>query len=178
MERTARERKGKRSGQPTAGAGDQNQAERIRKLEDELKRISEGDYLGWRSADCPPDIVERDLEDIVAFESVGSGPSLFEGLQQHGLDLPAPEKLDDRQITPKVIEVGMALFRLQIMLVGFQHLSPREFYSKLWNETLWEACYVQKRNPAAFTIIDVSHNMSKTEIMEFVKELEKTARVQ
>lgn len=125
----------------------------------------------------PAEIWESNLEDVLAFESVGSGISLFEGLQEHGLDLPQPEKLDDRQSAEKVAEVLYALVALGIFLVGFDDLSPREFYSTLWNDTLWEGCYVEKRNPGALTIIDVSHMMSRSEILQTLEDMQKTASV-
>jgi hypothetical protein len=156
---------------------DQDQAKRIEDLEDHLKGLTGGDAVFWAPPGMPAEIWESSLEDVLAFESVGSGTSLFEGLQEHGLDLPQPEKLDERQSVEKVAEVLHALAALGIFLVGFDHLDTREFYSTLWNETLWEGCYVEKRNPGAMTIIDVSHRMSRSEIMQTLEDMQKTASV-
>ena len=154
-----------------------DQAKRIEELEDRLKRLTDGDAVFWSRPGSPADIRESNLEDVLAFESVGSGTSLFEGLQEHGLDLPQPEKLDERQSAEKVAEVLCALAALRVFLVGFDDLNAREFYSTLWNETLWEGCYVEKQNPGALTIIDVSHRMSRSEILQILEDMRKTASV-
>ncbi len=155
-----------------------DQAKRIEELEGNLRCLTEGAAVFWSPPGTPADIQQSNLEDVLAFESVGSGTSLFEGLQEHGLDLPQPEKLDERQSAGKVVEVLHALAALRIFLVGFDHLNPREFYSTLWNETLWEGCYVEKRHPGAVTIIDVSHRMSRSEVMQILEDMQKSATVQ
>jgi hypothetical protein len=155
----------------------QDQANRIEELEDRLKRLVDGDAVFWSLPGMPAEIRESSLEDVLAFESVGSGTSLFDGLQEHGLDLPQPEKLDERQSAEKVAEVLNALAALGIFLMGFDHLNAREFYSTLWKQTLWEGCYVEKRNPGALTIIDVSHRMLRSEIMQILEDMQKTASV-
>ncbi|MBZ5495756.1 MAG: hypothetical protein LAP85_05090 [Acidobacteriia bacterium] len=78
------------------------------------------------------------MEDILAFESVGSGTSLFEGLQERGLDLPLPEKLDEQQSAEKATEVLHALACLRVYLIGFENMTAREFYSTLWNQNTQE----------------------------------------
>ena len=147
---------------------DPNRAERIRKLEEKLKKRSLGRFLFWKAQDCPADDQETNLEDILAFESIESGVSLFEGLQNNGVELPKPSKLNELQSAKKVMEILHALAGLQIFLVGFDSMSGREIYSTLWHQTLWEGCYVKKRNPGAMTLIDVSHKMSRSEIMGYI----------
>ncbi|HYK90777.1 MAG TPA: hypothetical protein VE398_18535, partial [Acidobacteriota bacterium] len=67
---------------------------------------------------------------------------------------------------------------LGVLLIGFEHLGPREFYSTLWNETLWEGCYVEKRIPGAVTLIDVSHEMSRSDWRRVMEDLKKSQSVQ
>ena len=122
-------------------------ARRIRELEDKLRALG-GGTDSWclpDLPDLPPEVREIDLEDIIAFESIETGTSLFEGLQEHGLDLPHPDKLNEQQCWEKTREVVTALAHLRVFLVGFEDLSPQEFYRTLWQETLWEGCYVEKR---------------------------------
>jgi hypothetical protein len=152
-------------------------AGRAHDLEQELKRLTDGDSVFWTANECPEEVRVSNLQDILAFESVGTGPSLFEGLQEHGLDLPPPEKLDERQSVERIRRILRALARLRIFLVGFEDLDPRQFYAKLWNETLWEGCYVEKRNPGAFTLIDVSHKMSRSDLLGIMEELQKPPSV-
>jgi hypothetical protein len=91
--------------------------------------------------------------------------------------LPAPEKLDDQQCALKAREVLYALARLRIFLFGFDDLTAREFYSTLWSQTLWEGCYVEKRNPGAITLIDVSHKMPRSEMLRYLEELKRAGAV-
>ncbi len=146
---------------------DSKQSERIKKLEEELNNLAGGDAIFRPPPNCPADVWESHLEDILEFESVGSKISLFEGLQLRGLDLPPPEQMDERQSLKKVIEVLYALEDLQIFLIGFQEMTPRDFYSTLYNRTLWEGCYTKKRNPNAITLIDVSHKMPRSELLHY-----------
>jgi hypothetical protein len=163
-------RQGSAGGQP-GGTPDKQAKE----LEDRLKELSDGEFES--SCDLPPEVRNVHLEDILAFESVSTGTSLFQGLEAHGVSLPRPDTLDDPQCAEKAREVLSALARLRVFLVGFDRMSPREFYSTLWNETLWEGCYVEKRLPGAVTLIDVSHSMSRADWRRFTEELKKSQSV-
>lgn len=147
-------------------------SDRITELEDSLKRLADGDFE--MSGNLPPEIRKTHLEDILAFESVSTGTALFQGLEAHGVDLPPPDKMDDRQSVEKITEILGALSKLQVFLVGFEQMAPREFYSTLWNQTLWEGCYVEKRIPGAVTIIDVSHSMSRSDLRQYIEQLTKS----
>jgi hypothetical protein len=161
----------------TANQIDPKQHRRIAKLQEELNAISGGESIFKVSPECPPDLLESGLEDIVAFESVGSGTSLFEGLQMHGMELPRPDRLNEAQSAKKVMEVLSALAELQIFLIGFDNMNPCELYSTLFSQTLWEGCYVKKRHPGALTLIDVSHKMKRSEIQRYLDEMIKTGTV-
>ncbi len=173
-ERLLRERYGFPAEEGRAG---HKPAGRAGKLEEELKRLADGDAVFWTSPSCPVDVWESNLEDVLAFESVGSGTSMFEGLEGHGVTLPRPEDLDERQSAVKSVEVMRALAELRIFLIGFENMNPRELYSRLWHETLWEGCYVEKRNPGAVTIIDVSHELPRSEILKRLEELTKGSTI-
>jgi hypothetical protein len=163
---------------PSTGTGDSDCARHIGDLEEQLKRLSDGEAEFWAAPDCPQETRETDLEDILAFESVENGVSLFEGLQKHGLNLPPPEGVSEESSADKVAEILYHLARLRIFLVGYHEMTAREFYTTLWYQTLWEGCYIEKRNPAAITIIDVSHGLSRPEWKEMLEELKKSTRVQ
>jgi hypothetical protein len=152
---------------------DLEQASRIMKLQDEINDLADGKAMFGVAPDCPADAYESDMEDIRAFEAVDSGISLFIGLQMHGMSLPPPEQLDTIQSTQKVKEVTEALEDLRIFLVGFEGMTACEFYSTLYNQTLWEGCYVRKHNPGAVTVIDISHKMPQSKMMRFLDNLSK-----
>jgi hypothetical protein len=146
-------------------------------LEEELNLLAGGDAFLWTSERCPAPDRETYLEDILAFESVGSKDSLFQGLQERGLCLPPPQTLNEQQSAEKVTEILRALERLRVYLIGFMNMSARECYTVLWNQTLWEGCYVEKRNPEAVTIIDVSHSLAREDMLQFLEELAKSESV-
>lgn len=152
------------------------QFKRIRKLESKLLRMSKGKSSASTAPDCPPELRESHLEDILAFESLSSGPSLFEGLQDRGVDLPDPADLDEWESAEKIVQILEALARIQVFITGLAHLGPREAYAKLYRETLWEGCYVQKKTPGAMTVMDASHRMSGDEISKFFDALSQPQR--
>ncbi len=163
-----------------SGISDKNnreQASRIEKLRNELNDVSEGTAVFKASPDIPADVLESGLEDIIAFESVGLGISLFEGLQQHGMKLPPPDQLNEFRSVRKVMEIFRALEEMRIFLIGFEEMNARELYSKLWHQTLWEGCYVKKRYPGAITLIDVSHKMMQSDIQQYLDNLMKPDRI-
>jgi hypothetical protein len=164
--RERRERRAQAAGQ----GANQDQASRIAFLEEELKNLCEDTASHWPE-EIPPDIKETNLEDVIAFESVGSGPSLFEGLQARGVELPPPDQLDEDQSAQKAHEVLQALARIRVFLIGFDHMSAREFYRTLWHQTLWEGCYIEKRIPGAHTIIDVSHQMPRSVMLKYLEDM-------
>jgi hypothetical protein len=147
---------------------DLGRAKRIKNLEEKLNKLADGKAVFWTPPECPAGIQESNLENILAFESVESGISLFEGLQLHGTKLPPPRKLDELQSQRKVMEILNALAALGIFLIGFDTMSACELYSTLWNQTLWEGCYVKKNLSDGICLIDVSHKMTQSEILEFI----------
>lgn len=153
------------------------QVSRIRKLQEEINELTDEGAMFSVAPGCPSDAYESDLEDIRLFEAVGSGISLFIGLQMHGMDLPQPEKLDEQQSAQKVKEVLEALEDLHIYLAGMEGMTACELYSKLYTYTLWEGCYVKKRNPGAATLIDVSHRIPRSKIMQFLGNLMKGSTI-
>jgi hypothetical protein len=53
-----------------------------------------------------------------------------------GMDLPRPTQLTDVELTAKRWEVIRALLTRNIVPANTDHLSDRELYALLWNETL------------------------------------------
>ncbi|RPI28528.1 MAG: hypothetical protein EHM61_04730 [Acidobacteria bacterium] len=176
MGRKSREKKERREGGFVTK--DQKREARIEEIEQELTRLADGDHESWIAPDYPLADRHAYMEDVLAFESVGSGPSLFEGLEAHGVSLPRPEDLDEDESLDKLREVVLALIDQGVFLIGFEHLSPRDFYSTLWNETLWEGCWVKRRNRKAITFMDVSHQLPRSEVMRYMADFQRLSRVQ
>jgi hypothetical protein len=164
-------------GSDISGQKEREQGSRIEKLRNKLRTLSKEEPIFKASPGVRDDLMETDLEDIIAFESVGSGMSLFEGLQQHGMELPHPDKLNEFLSGRKAMEIFRALEKLRIFLIGFGDMTARELYSMLWHETLWEGCYVKKRLPGAITLIDVSHKLKRSDMQRYLEDLMKGGRV-
>ena len=62
--------------------------------------------------------------------------TLFDVLGQDHVELPRPKKLADRELTAKLWQVVYALLRQSVVLCNTDHLSDRQLYTMLWNETL------------------------------------------
>jgi hypothetical protein len=153
---------------PQSGA---KRAERIAELEDDIQRMCDGNALFGSAPGCPEELRQSHLEDILAFESVESGKSLFLGLQENGVSLPKPELLDEAQSLEKVTEIVGALARVQVFLMGFEDQSAREIYATLWEHTLREGCYLENRPAGVVTVIDVFHTCSQSELSDFLEDL-------
>ena len=74
-------------------------------------------------------------EYVLTYEEAEINTS-FDLLVQGGMALPAPEKLDDMQLTAKLWEVIRGLALLRTFLYNTNHLSDRELYEELWYEEL------------------------------------------
>src|SRR4051812_40527371 len=80
------------------------------------------------SEDDPEDLKEAFLDRMAAYESREPKP-LLDALAESGVILPAPEELDDTQVSAKLWELihGLALFGT--FLHCTDHLSDRELYT-------------------------------------------------
>jgi hypothetical protein len=75
------------------------------------------------------------LETAVTYEE-SSKRALFDVLAELRIELPRPKKMKDRELTAKLWELIHALLGQSIVLCNTDHLSDRELYTLLWNETL------------------------------------------
>jgi len=108
---------------------------RINELEHELQ--DQGMHLSGTSDDCPPEIHEQFLSNILAYESAPiSCP--FDVLVKSGIDLPDPDDLDDAALHDRLWVVIRALAARNIYLYRTDHLSDRELYADLGNDLLRE----------------------------------------
>ena len=71
---------------------------------------------------------------------VEDGPSTtqFQQLSDSGVELPAPDSLDDAQVSATLWDVIHGLARLRTYLAETDHLSDRELYTQLWADVLRE----------------------------------------
>ena len=111
---------------------------RINELREQVNELPGGEGASFTSKDCPPEIEEKFLQNVLDFERMPV-TSNFERLRREGIELPEPASLTDEQVTSKLWEVIEALGRMNTFLSSTNHLSDRRLYEHLWSETLHEA---------------------------------------
>src|SRR4029078_2989060 len=62
----------------------------------------------------------------------------FDRLLKAGIDLPAPAALTEQALSAKLRQVMLCHARLHVFINGTDHLSDRDLYSRLWNDSLRE----------------------------------------
>ena len=108
----------------------------------------------FESEDMSHELREQFWEYVVAYEEAEWITS-FDLLVQSGIKLPAPEELDDSQLTAKLWEVIHGLAMLRMFLYSTDHLSDRELYEELWHEVLREENPVMPINEDSACHIDL-----------------------
>src|SRR4051812_41179935 len=81
---------------------------------------------------CPDDCPEEAWKEISAFDHTPLTTSARE-LKRSGIELPAPETLDDAALTAKLWEVIHGLAARNTTLSSTDHLSDRELYAWLYD---------------------------------------------
>ena len=117
------------------GLDDIDRRIRINELEHELQ--DRGMQMSDASDDCPPEVHEQFLSNILAYENAPIS-CLFDALVKDGVELPDPADLDDAALHEKLWEVIRALAARSVFLDRTDHLSDRELYEDLWNDLLRE----------------------------------------
>jgi len=119
------------------GQDDSERKKRIGELKRQADDLAGGEMTSWKSDDLSPDIEEDFLQGVVAYESA-PWTTHYQQLAEAGVELPAPETMDDEKLTAKLWEVIEALARMRVFLESTNHLSDRELYTELWNDVLRE----------------------------------------
>lgn len=108
---------------------------RINELRAQAEDLGLGE--GYVNPDSPPELEEHFLRQMIDYEKAPLSTD-FQRLQSAGIDLPAPETLDDAAVTAKLWEVIHALAAINTFLHGTDHMSDRGLYEQLWSESLRE----------------------------------------
>lgn len=109
----------------------------IHKLQNEAREIAAGDMLHFESEDLPTEIAEQFWGNVVAFERAPD-TTLLEKMTQAGMEVPAPDELDDLELNLKLGQIIDFLAARQTFLHSTDHLSDRELYLYLRDEALRE----------------------------------------
>lgn len=109
----------------------------IRNLQHRAEEFVEDELSFFESERMSQELREQFMEYVEAYEAAEWTTS-FELLVQGGMELPAPEQLDDSQLSAKLWEVIRGMAMLRMFLYCTDHLSDRELYEELWHQVLRE----------------------------------------
>jgi hypothetical protein len=116
---------------------DIDQKIRINELSEELREVTGHEPVGWTSPDCPPELHEEFLKNMLAYEKAPFTTEL-ERAKRDGCELPEASTLDDAQLSAKLAALIENLGKRRTFLYHTNHLSDRELYVWLRDRGLRE----------------------------------------
>ena len=142
-----------------------DQQRRIEMLRDELKKL--GGNMSTES-DMPADLEEQFLRHVLEYEQA-QPITLIELLKNAGLEMPAPDDLDDGELTTRLWEVIERLASLCAYIFHTNHLSDRELYSYLFSDGLLEEATLFPEDPSYAYMIDLTGSGSEEDNQIYFK---------
>ena len=121
-------------------------AKRIAELKRQAQELAGGKMVEGEMEETPPEVAEGFWQHVVAYEKA-PWTTNFKQLEEAGMELPAPETLNDEQLTKKLWEVIRGLALLRVFLEDTDHLSDRELYTELWSDMLREEVKAMPPDP-------------------------------
>ncbi|MGO8815973.1 MAG: hypothetical protein ACLQVG_15125 [Terriglobia bacterium] len=121
-------------------ANDQSDEEREKRIEELKLRAQElagGEMTTGEFEQQSPEVEEGFWKHVVDYEEA-PWTTHFQQLERAGVSMPAPESLNDQEVTAKLWEVINKMAQMRIFLEDTDHLSDRELYTKLWGDLLRE----------------------------------------
>jgi hypothetical protein len=121
----------------SASRTDDERKARIAEIKETLQRIAGGKMICEESPAMSLERREQFWEQVLAAEcDEGPYTTDIERLAATGVDMPAPESLDDAALSAKLWEVIHALEKMNVLLEYTNHLNDRELYVQLWSHSL------------------------------------------
>ncbi len=102
--------------------------------------VDESD-LAWEGVEVDEDAMEPAVD-----VTTEGWTTPHEELARAGVILPAPAELSDEDLPPKLWELLHALACRGFYLLHTNHLSDRELYALLWNDSLWTPAILSGRS--------------------------------
>ena len=125
---------------------DLKREKRIAELKRQAGELAGGKMVEGEMDETPPEVAEQFWEQVVAYEKA-PWTTNFKQLEESGMELPAPETLNDEKLTKKLWEVIQGLALLRVFLDETDHLSDRELYTELWSDMLREEVKAMPPDP-------------------------------
>lgn len=110
---------------------------RIQKMKERAHELTGGQMIDGHACNPPPEVEEGFWNYVVAWEEAPE-TTHFKQLKEAGVTLPAPDSLDDAELSLKLWEVIDKLATFRAFLHETNHLSDRELYTLLWSDILRE----------------------------------------
>ena len=146
-------------------ADEPNQEERIAKLRQEVEKLG-GSTMSLES--MPADMEEEFLRHVLEYETA-EAISLLKLLENAGLEIPAPDQLDDNALTTKLKEIIERMAAVGAYLMHTDHLSDRGLYEYLFHDGLREEAVLFPENPSYAYMIDLTGSGSEEDNQTFLK---------
>lgn len=146
-------------------ADEPDQEERIAKLRQELEKLG-GSAMSLES--MPADMEEEFLRQVLEYETA-EPISLFRLLENTGVEIPAPDQLDDASLGVKLSEIVERMASLGAYVLHTNHLTDRELYTYLYVEALREEAVLFPENPSYAYMIDLTGSGSETDNQLYLK---------
>jgi hypothetical protein len=142
-----------------------DQETRIAKLREQLEKIG-GSTTTLES--MPADMEEEFLRHVLEYETA-EPISLFRLLENAGLEIPAPDQLDDTSLTAKLQDIIQRMATLGAYLLNTNHLSDRALYEYLYQDGLREEAVLFPENPSYAYMIDLTGSGSDEDNLLYLK---------
>jgi hypothetical protein len=146
-------------------ADEPSQEERINKLRAELEKLG-GSTSTLES--MPADMEEEFLRHVLEYETAEQ-ISLLRLLENSGLEVAAPESLEDDALKIKLKEIIDRMASVGSYLLHTNHVSDRELYEYLYHEALREETVLFPENPSYAYMIDLTGSGSEDDNQTYLK---------
>jgi hypothetical protein len=129
------------------------------------RELSGGKMLSWMSDAVSLEQQELFWRHVIEFEEgAGQTTTNFQQLVAAGVELPAPDLVDDEKLTGVLWAVVHGLALLNVFLTSTDHLSDRDLYCALWHRVLRDEVSALPDAPGAVSHVDMVGTGSEEDI--------------
>jgi len=136
---------------------------RIEKLKEEVRALPGGELLMGLGADLDSEAAESFWRHVLECEQEPNG-TRFAQLEEAGVELPAPDRLDDVMLHRKLWEVIKKLAEFGVYLSHTDHLSDRNLYAILWDDLLRQEDVILPPDPRSACYLDILGGCSEEDL--------------
>ena len=146
-------------------ADEPDQETRIARLRAELEKLG-GSTMSFEA--MPADMEEEFLRHVLEYETA-EPISLLRLIENSGLQITAPEDLDESNLTTRLKEIIERMATLGAYVLHTNHLSDRGLYEYLYNDGLREEAVLFPENPSYAYMIDLTGSGSEEDNQVYLK---------